>query len=289
VSGQELNTPEITFSLPWNPENNITITPSFQANSPGEEPGTNPGEEPGTNPSEEPGTNPGEEPGTNPGEEPGTNPGEEPGTNPGEEQPNIPGHSAKEDQNINGNPTANAGEESWQLIWGRFTQKGLAALQALLAIKEKGSEKAKELGANIHPNREFAYLFADDLSLPDGIQMPKGGINVSIPYATAKQGDRYLILHYDEAREIWEAKEVTAEDGSIHAHFDTLSPIVLYKAGEETKQTPSEQNQNTNTGKTAPKTGEETTNHPERWYAVCGIGAFLGLLLRRKKSRRQAD
>lgn len=124
-----------------------------------------------------------------------------------------------------------------------------------------------------------------DISLPEGVQMPAGGIDVTIKDSMISAGNQVILVHFKDDGSIEQIKNIKVEEGAVTGHFDSLSPVVYFVAEgvKSTEQqaplkTTVQQHQEVQAGTTAqtansPKTGEQGTAAP---FCLAGLAVVCG-------------
>lgn len=150
----------------------------------------------------------------------------------------------------------------------------------ILKDEAKVKDILKEAGYALTGNEAVVVLGAADINLPEGTEMPEGGVNLSLTLASflgsedtkdLKDGDILYLLHQkkDGTWEVLEGKvSLKGEMFFVDAHFDSLSPVAIIKVMSDGKTVVLENGKkvaevNTTTGKvtktstvkTSPKTG----------------------------------
>lgn len=84
------------------------------------------------------------------------------------------------------------------------------------------------------------------------IDAPAGELTINFPNFVKEAGKKYMVLHLNEATNVWETVDAVIENGKITATFASLSPIVIVEISEKAPAT----NSAATSPAESPKTGE---------------------------------
>lgn len=110
------------------------------------------------------------------------------------------------------------------------------------------NESLKEFGVSCE---KVNWSGEANIFLPAGIEMPAGGIDVTIEDSSISAKDQIIMLHIRSDGIIERIPNLKVADGSVTGHFNSLSPV-LYFSVEGLKTT----DQPASAPAGSPKTGE---------------------------------
>ncbi len=116
-------------------------------------------------------------------------------------------------------------------VVAKMNDKQKAAVAAVFGVSDPAKALVSMFEKTVKLSPKNPKVIAVlDIKLPDGVTMPKDGIDLPINVDGVKKGDaNYFLLHLKEDG-TWESVKTTATaDGVLTGHFTSLSPVYVVK------------------------------------------------------------
>lgn len=153
--------------------------------------------------------------------------------------------------------------------------------------KEALQTKLKELVEKTAGVTYSGYDYFDwfGISLPEGVTMPQGGIDVTFDASYVHAGDYVVVLHL-KADGTWENVPCKVENGKIVCKFTSLSPVfVMVLRDAKALNTSATTTTNAATTTKAPKTGEFAGIYVAGMFALISVAGIVVYTKRQKTVR----